>query len=172
MPSRPGGQAPCYPESLTLGGEGEAQPELLHLAARCRRQLADETDQARYLERRQPGRRVLAQFRLGGGGTRSDLGPGVADLPEPFVRDSERGCPQDGWVRLDRRLDLDRIHEFPSDPVAVAATAEERDVASTVHRGEVTGTEPAIRIECLGSSLRLLVVLPHNRRSAHHQCTW
>src|SRR5450759_4203221 len=120
-----------------------AQGKLLHLAGRGLGQGLDEVHCRRGLVPRDPGSDVLDQLGPVEFGPRPQHHEGLRPLAPGLVRYADHGDLQDGGVRVDGLLHLDRGDVLAAGDDDVLGPVAQLDVAVRVPHSEVTGVEPA-----------------------------
>ncbi len=140
-----------------LVGEPVAQHPLEELAALVARQLADDDDPLRHLERRERAAGVLDDCGLVDDMPVAGHDDGRHRLDPPRVRRRDDGDLGDRGVGVDRVLHLPRRHEHSSGVDDVLDPVDDGEVALRVADDHVAGVEPPVP-ERLLRGLRLVPV--------------
>ncbi|MNH24475.1 hypothetical protein D3C79_844070 [compost metagenome] len=86
-----------------------------------------------------------------------------------FVRDADHCAVGHLWMTHDHFFDLVRVHVEARDNDHVFLAIDDPGKAIRVDHGDVTGLEPTLAIERLGSRLRMLPVALHHLRALDAQ---
>ena len=94
---------------------------------------------------------------------------GLRELALRLVRDSADRGERDCRVGAQDALDLGRIDVEAGGEDHVLHPVDDREVAVLVHRRDVAGVQPAVRLDRRGRALLVAVVAEHHERPAEHQ---